>query len=173
MTKTPDAMTAYEVEQFLFEEADLLDERRFDEWVGLFTPDIRYFVPVRTNRNTRERGLEFNDDHQLAHFDDNLDGLKLRVKRLGTGLAWAEEPPSRTRHLVSNVRVRETDSDDLEVTSNIFVYQSRLERQEHLFAGKRVDRLRPGHEGRPFGIAARSVYLDHTIIPSASLSIFF
>lgn len=173
MNNRIDVETAREVEEFLFDEAALLDDGHFDEWLALFAPDIRYFVPVRTTRSARERDKEFSGTAELAHFDDDYEGLKTRIRRLATGFAWAEDPPSRTRHFVSNIRLRALENDEFEVTSNTLVYRSRLERQVDMFSGKRVDRLRRSGGGRKFEIAARTVYLDHTLILTNSISIFF
>src|SRR5688572_13479209 len=101
----------FEVEQFLYREAALLDERRFHEWLDLLTEDIEYWRPIRS---TQARGVEAHEPTQLgeaAFFDENKGYLEERVRKLGTGLAWSEDPPSRTRHLVSNVRILEQRAD--------------------------------------------------------------
>src|SRR3984885_850515 len=106
-----------EVEQFLYREARLLDERRFNEWLALLTDDIHYWVGARSNRYPRrskaisildpERYVE--DDmpkaDELAILDEDRQTLGMRVERLDTGMAWAEDPPSRTRHLITNIEV--------------------------------------------------------------------
>lgn len=92
------------------------------------------------------------------------------MKRFDTGLAHAEQPPSRTRHFVSNVQIVAAGDEEVEVSSNILVFQSRLERTESFFVGKREDRLRRV-DGR-WQIARRKIVLDHALIPR-SMSIFF
>lgn len=164
----------HEVEQFLYAEAALLDERRFDEWLALFTHDLHYFMPNRISQTARDaRGAKWGKEG-FALFDDDHASLASRVKRLATGNAWAEEPPSRTRHMVFNVRVHELDARTLNVALNFAVYRSRRERDEDTFFGSRVDRLRrvDGADAG-FRIAARHIALDQTVLTHHNLSIFF
>jgi len=167
------ATFARAVEDFLYEEAAIVDDARFEEWLSLFTEDVRYFVPVRTTQNVRNKDREFSRDNELAHIDDGLDGLKARVKRLRTGFSWAEDPASRTRHFVSNVRVRDLGQGEVEATCNLLVYRGRLDRQQDIFSAKRVDRLKVSGDEPGFKIAARTVYLDHTLLLTNGISIFF
>jgi biphenyl 2,3-dioxygenase beta subunit len=157
-----------EVEQFLYREARMLDERKFNEWLELFTDDMRYWMPVMS---TVERGgREVATGRELAHFDDNKTTLTIRVKRLYSGSAHAEEPQSRTRHFVSNVEVSGT-GDELTVNSNFIVYRTRLETDEDWFVGHRVDTLRRAEGG--WRIAKRVMVLDQTVLKAKNLSIFF
>ncbi len=97
----------FEVEEFLYREASLLDERRLDEWLALCTDDIHYWMPIRRTTTAKEIDNEFTKPGGMAFFDDDKQTLGLRVQRLQVGRAWAEDPPSRTRHTVSNVRILE------------------------------------------------------------------
>ena len=163
-----DANLIQEIEQFLYREARLLDERKFNEWLELFTDDIRYWMPVMS---TVERGSrEVATGREMAHFDDNKGTLTIRVKRLYTGSAHAEEPQSRTRHFVSNVEVTENGA-ELTVYSNFIVYRTRLETDENWFVGRRVDTLRKAGNG--WNIAKRVMTLDQTVLNAKNLSIFF
>lgn len=158
----------HEISRFLNHEARLIDERRFDEWLNLFTDDVRYWMPGRTLRP----GQEEVQEGDLALIDDNRQGLELRVRRLGTGLAHAEQPPSRTRHLITNVEVEAGKTDqEVKVFCNFLLYKSRLEREEELFVGRREDILRK-LDGQ-WKIASRRIVLDHNVIPGKSLSVFF
>lgn len=162
------------LESFLYGEAELLDQRRFRDWLGLLSEDVHYWVPASLNFSLREQDLAAPDPDRLAHFDDDMASLTMRVRRLESNMAWSEEPPPRTRRFVSNVRVTrrvEGQGGALEVTSNIFVYQNRLEREVNLFAGQRHDVLRP--RGDSFEIARRRVQLDQTVVLAKSLSVFF
>src|SRR4051794_41785061 len=106
-----------EIEQFLYREARLLDSRRFHEWLELFTDDVRYWMAGRTNRYPKsskaiaildlDRYVEDdrNADDELAILDESKETLTARVARLDTGMAWAEDPPSRTRHFVNNIEI--------------------------------------------------------------------
>jgi 3-phenylpropionate/cinnamic acid dioxygenase small subunit len=114
----------HEVQQFLFREARLLDERRFKEWVDLFTDDVLYWAPILTNRVGRDARLEVQKFGESAHFEDGKASLANRVKRFDTGMAWAEVPPSRTRHLISNVEVESIEgSEELRVRSAFLVWR--------------------------------------------------
>ena len=94
-----------EVEQFLYREARLLDERRFHEWLALFTDDVHYWMGARANRYPRSSkaisilspNRYVEDDHtqpdELSILDETKETLAGRVARLETGMAWAEDPP--------------------------------------------------------------------------------
>jgi biphenyl 2,3-dioxygenase subunit beta len=161
----------HEIEQFLYAEAELLDESDLHAWVALFTDDVRYLMPTRTNRLRRERGQEIGKETDLAFFDDDKKSLEARVRRLDTGMAWAEDPPSRTRHLVTNVRIEPLAGDEYAVRSYFFLYRSRLRTDENLFVGRRHDVLRRTLEG--LRIARREILLDQNVILAKNLSVFF
>nr|WP_239028450.1 aldo/keto reductase [Pseudonocardia acidicola] len=94
-----DPETQREVEQFLFFEARLLDERRFSEWYDLFSDDVHYWMPARYNRLLREMDKEVARPGEIANFDEDKRSLGQRVFRMNTGMAWAEDPPSRHQRL--------------------------------------------------------------------------
>ena len=110
--------TTYEVEQFLYDEAELLDQWRLHEWLELFTPSAYYEVPA-TDLPEGDAGA----DLFLVHDDRFL--LEQRVNSLLTRAAHAEYPHSTTRRLITNVRVREADHDQLRVTANFAVHRFR------------------------------------------------
>lgn len=164
----------FEIEQFLYAEADLLDRRRFHDWYALLAEDIHYVMPVRFNRLRREMDHEFSRPDEVAHFDEDKRSLLVRIKRLDTGQAWAEEPPSRTRHMVTNVRVNPTDSpDEYVVACCFYLYRSRLERQIDTFVGGREDVLRRADNTFGFEIAKRTIFIDQTLITANNMSVFF
>jgi 3-phenylpropionate/cinnamic acid dioxygenase small subunit len=173
-----------EVEQFLYREARLLDERRFAEWLALLTDDIHYWVGARSNRYPRrskaisildpDRYVE--DDlpraDELAILDEDRQTLGMRVERLDTGMAWAEDPPSRTRHLITNIEVAPGPEPlELQVFSNFIVYRTRAETEQDFYVGARRDRLRRS-EGE-WKIAERRVILDQNVLLAKNVSIFF
>ncbi len=163
-------MLQREVEQFLYHEARLLDDQRFHEWLDLLTADVRYWVPIRSSIQGQPDGVR-PEEVAISHMDETKEELELRIKRLDTGVAWAEVPPSRTRHLVTNIEVvEEGDGDEVNVYSDLLVFQSRREASVILFSGKREDRLR--RVNGQWSIARRTVLLDHTVLPH-SVSIFF
>ncbi|MGH6626039.1 MAG: aromatic-ring-hydroxylating dioxygenase subunit beta [Burkholderiaceae bacterium] len=162
----------FKVQSFMVMEARLMDDQQLHDWVSLFSDDVRYWMPVITNRTGRDIGKERGVYGELAHFDDNKTSLINRVKRLDTGMAWAETPPSRTRHLVSNVEVMGVLGDgSLMVRSNFLIYRSHLEYDNELFAGRRDDVLRP--HGDSWQIAKRTIILDQSVVTQKNLGIFF
>ena len=100
-----------EVEQFLYHEAELLDDRRFAEWLDLLAEDIRYYMPMRRNVKFGELEREFTREGQdINWFDEGKATLERRVNQILTGVHWAEEPLSRICHMVSNVQILEATS---------------------------------------------------------------
>lgn len=161
----------YEVEQFYYREAALLDDRRYRDWLALFTSDIHYFMPIRRTKTTKDLHKEFTQPGDMAFFDDDLFMLTARVKKLETGYAWAEDPPSRQRHLVSNVRILANDGEEMQVEAGFHFYRTRLHSEEDTWIGHRKDTLRRV-EGE-LRIARRAIYLEQTILLARNLSNFF
>jgi 3-phenylpropionate/cinnamic acid dioxygenase small subunit len=172
-----------EVERFLYREARLLDERRFREWVELFTDDVRYWMGARANRYPRtskaisilspNRYVEDDKtrEDELSIFDETKETLSGRVARLETGMAWAEDPPSRTRHLITNIELAGDTAPELTVYSNFMVYRSRAETEQDFYVGARQDLLRRVDGG--LKIARRKMTLDQNVLSAKNLSIFF
>ena len=169
----------FEVEQFYFEEAELLDDGRYTDWLELLAEDVDYWMPTRTNRLRRQQALSVATRGEAALYDETKESLAWRIRRFDSGMAWAEDPPSRTRHLVTNVVVRHVDSAqypgfgsaDLDVRSAFLVYRNRLEREENLFAGRRTDILRRTHTG--LQVARRTILLDQNVVQAKNISTFF
>ena len=161
----------YEIEQFYYAESALLDERRHLEWLDLFTPDAHYWMPIRRTVMATDTEREFTAPGAMSLFDDDKTMLEARVKKLETGFSWSEDPPSRTRHHITNVRVVESDGDELTVECNFHLYRTRLEADEDSWNGRRRDVLR--RVDGELKIAKRHVFLDHTVIQSRNLSNFF
>lgn len=162
----------HEIEQFYYDEAALLDGRRFADWLERFEPDLHYWVPTRTNLGRRQT-VDTSGPDEAAHFDDTFEYLGYRVARLATQFAWAEQPPSRTRHLIGNVRVTPAqETDEYTVVSNFVITVNRFETDTELFAGERTDLIRRRPDGS-LGVARRTVHLDQTVILANSISIFF
>jgi 3-phenylpropionate/cinnamic acid dioxygenase small subunit len=173
-TTSVSAALQHDVEQFLYAEAALLDDRNLDEWFTLMAPDIYYHMPVRSNRQRRELAQEVSGIGDLSHFDETHDLLYQRVRRLRLGTAWAEDPPSRTRRLITNVRVRPAeDGDEYHVESNFLVYRTRLEREQDLLAGQRSDLLRRSNTHLGWQIARRTILLDQATVLGKNLNLFF
>lgn len=164
----------HEIEQFLYEEARLLDEREFHQWLELFAEDIHYWMPTRYNTLRREQHREHSGPDEVAFLDEDRDSLSRRILRLDTGMAWAEDPPSRTRHLFTNIRVVPTERpDEVEVHCAFILYRSRLSDDKEFFVGARTDRLRRVDRGLGWEIARRKIVLDEATLSAKNLSMFF
>ena len=164
--------THWEIEQFLYKEARLIDNRLLDDWLDLWTMDCRYHVPVRHNVAAPiGEGLvaiddELDGDDGAAWIDDTKMLLFARVMRLRTGKAWSESPLSRTRRIVSNVEVTETgDEDTFQVFSNMIQFRSRREREENWFVCQRQDVIL--RIGDSYQIKERRVILDSAVLNSS------
>lgn len=161
----------FEVEEFLFMEADLLDSRKYDEWLECLADDIHYWMPIRRTTTAREVEREFTKPGGMAFFDDDKNFLALRVKRLAIGRAWAEDPPSRTRRLITNIRILGYDGEEVSVASNFQLYRTRLNSEEDNWIGRREDKLRRSDGG--FKLSQRHIYLEQTVILSQNMSSLF
>jgi len=165
---------------FLVEEAFLLDEHRWDDWIVLLTADIRYVMPVRVT-TMANAGSDTLDD--MAHFDEDHYSLAKRVERLGTEHAWTEDPRSRTRHLVTNIRTGDGPDNEIRVDSSVLLIRSRGDDRpvEMLSAGRR-DVLRcvgDGTNGSPdnsdgshgWRLAVRWLTVDESVLRTQNLAI--
>lgn len=161
----------HQIEQFYYHEATLLDTHRYEDWVNLFSDDTHYFMPIRRTRLRRELTQEFTKPGEMSFYDDDKAMLLARWKKFASNASWAEDPPSRTRHLVMNVQVVEDRGDELEVDSNFHLYRSRLKSEEDAWIGSRKDVLR--REGDSFLIAKRVIFLEQTILLARNLSTLF
>jgi 3-phenylpropionate/cinnamic acid dioxygenase small subunit len=154
---------------WLNNESALLDDQRHHEWLELLHPDLEYRLPIRQTRE-RQNGPGFSDEGM--HMYEDVSSLTMRVKRLDTEYAWAEDPPSRSRRFVSNVRVSKNGDGELHVTSNLLIYRGRLDTVEYdLVTGERRDVLVPV-DGE-LKLRSRTVLLDHSTLPVKNLAIFF
>lgn len=167
-----------ELEQFYYTEAELLDERRFEEWLELLDEDIRYFMPLRRNVKYGQHAERENtrSGQDSAWFDEGKTTLSQRVAQIGTGIHWAEEPLSRISHLVTNIRITTEsatlESSEVEVSSRFLVYRNRIEYETDIFVGKRNDRLK---RGGPAGwvVSERTILLDQSVLLAKNLTLFF
>ena len=129
----------------------------------------RAIAPLDRSRRTDD---ESATEDQLALFDETKQTLTARVARLDTGMAWAEDPPSRTRHFIANVDVEPSDVDgEVKVRCNYIVYRSRGETEQDFYVGTREDLLRWVEGG--WKIARRRLILDQNVLTAKNLSILF
>lgn len=158
-SQPPSALSRSDAEDWLYHEAELLDEWRLHDWLELFTDDATYHVPDGIDDSpTPIRAALINDDRAR---------LEERVWRLVTGPAHAQIPRSTTRRLISNVRVAGTVDEAL-VTSNFLVHEIR-KGQERSFVGQYRHRMRAGDDG--WKVAGRTALLQNSVLPLFNVSI--
>ncbi|WP_202961404.1 3-phenylpropionate/cinnamic acid dioxygenase subunit beta [Amycolatopsis sp. ATCC 39116] len=163
----------HEIEQFYYYEAELLDDRRYRVWYDLLAEDIRYWMPIRYNRVSRELDQENSGPGMLATIEDDKESIGWKVRQFETGTHWSEDPPSRTRHLISNVRIRPGEREgEVAVRSNFLCYRNRLDTEVDMWVGQREDVLRSTGEER-FLLARRTILLDQNVILSKNVTVFF
>ena len=169
-------LLAREVEEFLYREAELLDERRYRDWLALLADDIRYWMPMRRNVKYGESEREFTrPQRDINWFDEGKETLERRVRQIETGIHWAEEPVSRISHLVSNVQIVEatpsvSEAREVAVKCRFLIYRNRVETETDILVGKREDLLR--REGDGWLIARRKIILDQNVLLSKNLTFF-
>jgi 3-phenylpropionate/cinnamic acid dioxygenase small subunit len=157
------------VVDFLYHEAELLDNARHREWLALLTRDIVYRAPVRV---TRAHTLADSSLAGMAHFDEDHYSLTKRVERLETEHAIAEDPPSRTRRHLSNVRCwQDAGATDVLARSNLLLFRSRGDVQPpDLLSAERTDLLR--WEDGGLKLARRDILFDESVLRTQNLAVF-
>lgn len=164
-----------EIDDLFHTEADLLDERQYDDWLALFTDDIRYWMPLRKNVRWQDRASDMSADNEVGWFDDDKETLVKRVKQLQTGIHWAEEPLSRVSHTITNIRLIDNihtleEGQTMTVKSHFLVYRNRLETETDLLAGRREDRLR--RTGGLLRISSRKILIEQGVLMAKNLTVF-
>jgi len=172
------ALTALrlEIEDFLYFETELLDERKFDEWLDLFSDDFKYRVPLV--RNLAAPGISgeyLMNPLDVSWFDEDKETLATRIAQIQTGAHWAEEPLSRTTHLLTNIRVVSAtpspeDASEVEVKCKFLTNRNRNADQDDILVGRRVDFLRRNE--KTWSIAHRTIYLNQSVVLANNLSFF-
>jgi len=167
-----------EIEDFLYFEADLLDQRQFRQWLDLLADDLVYFMPIRRNVKFGQQAERENtrQGEGISWFDEDKWTLGKRVEQILTGVHYAEEPLSRVTHMVSNVRLLNVVPDveaaaEVTVGCRFLVYQNRVEYENNTFIGRRTDTLR--RHGASWQIARRELLLEQNVLLAKNLSILF
>lgn len=167
-----------EVEDFLYAEAELIDSRRFEEWLNVLTEDFRIHMPMTRNvRHDQSASEKTREKADMNWFDEGKETLRQRVQQIATGLHWAEEPRSRTVHMITNVRLvdappEEAGSRSVTVASAIMVYRNRGLDETDYMVGRRKDVLvKTAAEG--WKVRRREVDLAQTVLLSKNLTTFF
>lgn len=170
------------IEQFYYREARLLDNREYQQWLGLLTEDIDYRIPSRhiATPDPKLRGTE--SFHSLEHEIDrggpngsplrieNFFTLAIRVDRAFKVNAWAENPPARTRRFISNVEVFEID-EGYQTYNNFQLVYSRHDNANFIYTGQRADIL---HQvDGELKIASREIIHDWNVIAVPTMGLFF
>jgi len=167
----------HEIEEFLYREAELLDERSFEAWLALMTDDVRYWMPMRRNVRFGELEREFTREGlDINWFDEGKDTLTRRVQQILTGVHWAEEPLSRICHMISNIQLLHVRPSLLEpvevaVKCRFLIYRNRVQTETDILVGKREDVLR--QVNGQWKITQRKVILDQNVLLAKNLTFFF
>ena len=167
-----------EMEEYLYDEAELLDTRRLRDWLDTLADDLVYFMPMMYNvkfgeHATREK-TGFEKD--MSWFNEGKWTLTKRVEQILTGVHWAEEPLSRFCRVISNVQVTGTRTNaqgeqEVAVRSRFHVCQNRCEYEESHFIGRREDVIRRTAQG--LRLARREITLGQPVLLAKNLSGFF
>ena len=169
MTDTDQMLLWYKVNQFYNQEARALDDEDYETWFSMLAEDLQYWMPARESVFRKDEKPDSTSN--MNHYNETLPSLQLRVARLHSGAAWAEDPRTRYRHIVSNVEVELGDAaGEIKVRSNTLVYRSRLEREEYWLLAKRDDVLREADGS--FKVAKRKITPVFTSLLSKNLNVF-
>jgi 3-phenylpropionate/cinnamic acid dioxygenase small subunit len=184
---SPDALEQLllrdELTEFLYHEADLLDDGRFEEWLDLLADDLSYTMPLRLNvavGNVSVGNVAVGNVAARAHtrpgtevcwFDEGKETLRQRVAQLRTGVHWAEEPLSRVSHLVTNVRLRRVALPEVDLSCRFVVHRNRVADETDFFVGRRNDTLR--RVGGGWQLCRRELLLDQNVLLAKNLTLLF
>jgi phthalate 3,4-dioxygenase beta subunit len=155
--------------KWLVDESHVLDHQDYDTWLDSLTDDIHYYMPIKV---TTALGAGYDTAKAMAHFDEDKYSLSRRVARFATEHAWTEDPPSRIRHYVTNVRTFATDSPaELVVESAVLLFRSRGDVSEpSLISAGRTDLLRESADR--WRLARRHISVDESVLRTQNLAIF-
>jgi 3-phenylpropionate/cinnamic acid dioxygenase small subunit len=164
-----------EVEDFYYYEADLLDERHYEQWLDTFSADAIYWMPMRKNVPWEDRDRDITSEDDIAWVYDDKEILTKRVKQLLTGIHWAEEPLSRVSHLITNVHLAEQrvylhEGEQMLIKSRFFVYRNRLETETDVLVGRREDFLR--RENGKLRVSRRKIIIEQSTFLAKNLTVF-
>lgn len=167
-----------EIEEFLYDEAELLDQREFRAWLDTLADDLVYFMPMLFNLKFGEHAEreKTRTEREMSWFNEGKWTLAKRVEQILTGVHWVEEPLSRVCHLVSNIQLKSIETNsrgEMEVgaRSRFLIYQNRCEREEYMFVGDRSDVIRRTADG--WKLARREINIHQNVLLAKSLTVFF
>lgn len=169
---TVSAELIIELTQVLHREAQLLDDGRYEDWLALLDPQVRYAAPVPVDTLGEPSEAEPGGGPRLWLFDDGLGQLELRVAKIRTGLPQTENPASRVVRLIGTVTVDPTGTpDEYLVRSAFILYRHRRQRQVEVIAGHRHDLWRSTSDG--WRLASRQIHFAANVLPTKSLSLLY
>jgi len=153
----------------LYDEAAMLDERRFDDWVAMLSPDLIYQAPIRLTRTGPNRDRDVV--RTMFHFDEDYASILQRTGRLQKS-AWAEDPPSRCRRFITNVRVGQCErAGDYDVVSYMYLERSRGDNPENeQLTAERRDVWRD--VSGDYKLVQREIIIDQSVLAMSNLAIF-
>ncbi len=161
-----------EIQQLLYREARLMDAERYDEWVEMLADDIHYHMPGIETRYRRDKTDQVTDLKRMAYYNDGLEDLKKRLRRLETGTAWSEDPATRYVHMIGNIEVEHTaKADEYRVYSTFIAYRNRNERDEDCLYGNREDLWRRSPT-KGLQLVKRRIILKQNVLLSKNLNIY-
>jgi 3-phenylpropionate/cinnamic acid dioxygenase small subunit len=154
----------------LYDEAAALDERRFDDWTNMLAKDLVYTAPIRLTRTGPNRDRDVM--RTMFHFDENYGSILMRTGRLQKS-AWAEDPPSRCRRFITNVRVGECETaGEYEVVSYLFLERSRGDNPDNeRMTAERRDVWRDVDGS--YMLARREIIVDQSVLGMSNFAVFF
>ena len=171
------------LERFYFHEARLLDNRQYQQWLGLVSEQVSYLMPSRVNVQVDnrargnedmisvERELEDQESMGCPIREETYIHLMVRVERAYKINSWSENPPARTRRIVGNIELMAREGDSFSVLSNFHLYYARPGNEDVIYSGQRRDTLLSQEEG--FHIGRREVVMDYANIAMPTLGLLF
>lgn len=167
------------IEEFYYDEAELIDNRKFEAWLDTLHEDLRYFMPIRHNVKFGQHAEreDTKEEEGISWFNEDKWTVTKRVEQILTGVHYAEEPLSRTTHMITNIQVLEATPDAehaarVRTSCRFMTYLNRVEYETYNFVGKRYDTL-AREEGGDWKVLHRRIILDQNVLQAKNLSTFF
>ena len=165
-----DDRTYREVTEFIYKEAELLDEGKLSKWMELLTDDMEYVFPVRVSKERAGGSGLLDNSHYIL---DDKRALAVKVEKFMGEYSWSEDPPSRARHMITNIVVEPGEKpDEVKVKSNVLFTRFRLDKpySEAVSYGRR-DVLRKASD--TWKLVKRLVILDHSVLLAENITILY
>lgn len=161
--------TLGEVSTWLYDEAELLDAREFGAWFERCSKRLKYWMPVRMTVPSAA-GAGISDEQN--HFEENYASMDVRVRRQAVPSGWSEDPPSRTRRFVTNIRVVSATDDELVVKSYLLVLRSRLDSPTFEFLSAERNDVLVREDGK-LRLSSRRIVVDQSTLGAVNLALIY